>query len=68
MSDTTVGRRRFPNREAGCPDVSRGSARKKAQQRDNGETVTVSNPQVSTPPKKAAGKKHPKIDGGNLKS
>jgi len=62
------GRQRFPSRQAGSPDVSRGSARKKAQSRDRGETVTVSNPQVSSPPKKAAGKKHPKINGGNLKS
>jgi len=40
------GRKRFPNRNAGSPDVSRGSKRKPAQQRDHGEKVTVSSPQV----------------------
>ena len=40
------GRTRFPNRKAGSPDVSRGQQRRKAQQRDNGENVTVENPSV----------------------
>ncbi len=53
------GRTRFPSRNAGCPDVSRGSSRKKAQSRDRGETVTVSTPQVLAPRViKPAGKKH----------
>ena len=58
-----VTRKRFPNRNAGSPDVSRGSARKKAQQRDHGETVTVSSPQVSSLPRKSAAKKHQPTDG-----
>jgi len=57
------GRQRFPNRSVGSPDVSRGSARKKAQQRDNGENVTVSSPKVSTPSKKYAAGKHKLTDG-----
>ncbi len=56
------GRQRFPNRSAGSPDVYRGSARKKAQKRDNGETVTVSTPQVATP-RKSAVRKHQTTDG-----
>jgi len=31
-----ITRKRFPSREPGVPDVSRGSQRKKAQQRDLG--------------------------------
>ena len=56
-----ITRKRFPNRNAGSPDVSRGSARKKAQQRN--EKVTVTSPQVSSPPRKSAVKKHPPTDG-----
>ena len=57
------GRARFPNRSAGSPDVSSGSARKKAKQRDVGETVTISSPKVSTPSKKYAAGKHKLTDG-----
>ncbi len=53
-----ITQKRFPNRKPGVPDVSRGSARKKAQQCDQGETATVTVPQVSTPPRKSAAKKH----------
>jgi len=54
-------RKRFPNRTAGTvTEVSRGSKRKPAQKRDQGETatVTVTVPQVATPPRKSATKKH----------
>jgi hypothetical protein len=57
-------RKRFPSREPGVVEVSRGSARKKAQQRDNGETVTVSSPKVSTPSKKYAAGKHKLVPVG----
>ncbi len=49
-------RKRFPNRNAGSPDVSRGSARKKAQKRDHGETVTVASPQVTNTHRKSPAK------------
>jgi len=50
------------------PILLRGQQRRKAQARDHGEKVAVVSPQVATPPKKSAAKKHPKINGGNLKS
>ncbi len=67
-----ITRSRFPSRKPGVPTVSRGSKRKPAQQRDHGEQVTVTSPQVSNPSRKSAAKKHPPTDGGksglNLKS
>ncbi len=56
------GRARFPSRTAGIPDVSLGSARKKAKQRDHGEKVAVAQPQVSSP-RKSAVRKHQPTDG-----
>jgi len=53
-----ITRKRFPSRTPGVVEVSRGSARKKAQQCDLGDKVTVVSPQVSTPPRKSAAKKH----------
>jgi hypothetical protein len=62
-----ITRARFPNRKAGVAEVSRGSQRKKAQQRDQGEKVTVESPQVSNPSKKyAAGKHKPTIKGKSV--
>jgi len=64
MSDTTAARRRFPNRTAGTvTEVSRGQQRRKPQSRDLGEKVTVTSPQVSSPPRKSVAKKHPPTDG-----
>jgi len=56
-----ITRKRFPSREQGCPDVSRGSARKKAQSRDRGETVTVSSPKVLDHHKSPAKTKHQNV-------
>jgi len=51
-----ITRKRFPSRTPGVPTVSRGSQRKKAQQRDLGENVPLETPRHS----KSAGKKHSK--------